>query len=596
MAAIGSIVMGMSAQTQSFQEQLAKSQAVIGKLAKEAKASASKVEELTKQIEEAKIDKLAQDAQAGAGEVGELAQSLEWAADEAYAAQLDMALLATETGKLDQVSKKGASTTEKLGNAISAAANKAKQLGVILAGAAGAAGAALAALGVSAAQRLNEQGKFADSVGTTASKFDELQRAVQKTRGDVDAVGPALTTLRQTLSEAATVASPAQEALAKLGLSAAAMEKMDTGAAFEEIAKSLSNIKDPSERAALAMQVMGNDAGKLMSTLSDGALAKAQGDMKGLGTSASEADRNGVQNAVASFAGMQKAVDSIGNTIAVTFAPMVELVVNKLSEWAKASGLAGDSTKEGMSKASGAVSKVVDAMQWLNRVFKTVQIGVTKVIKGIADSVGWLLRQVEKAINLIPGMKVSFADFTNAFSDELANVIKTQQDELAKMGTETSWSAQFSKGLDEVRKKNEQTAAAMRKTGQAATDLAGKIDEGKSLWDQTRTPLEKYQIELQKIDALLKKGAISEEVARRARVQSAISAGMNETKFAGGNLTRNSTDARSAILQANNRDRMGIGDVQRSTAATATYTQSCAQSLQALLTRADRQQEEAWNL
>lgn len=173
----------------------------------------------------------------------------------------------------------------------SVAALKPAMVGVAAAGA-----AAFAALGVAAAgvkKALDLGGTLSDvagQTGLTAGKVMLLQTAFDQAGIGADAVGATINKMQRSLAEATSGTGPAAEALQKLGLSAGELTGMAPDQAFNAIGAALSNIANPTERAAAAMDIFGKSGGKLLTLFGDsGALATA-GDT--LGAQASIMDKN----------------------------------------------------------------------------------------------------------------------------------------------------------------------------------------------------------------------------------------------------------------------------------------------------------------
>lgn len=104
--------------------------------------------------------------------------------------------------------------------------------------------------------------------------------------------------------------------------------------------------------------------------------------------------------------------------------------------------------------------------------------------------------------------------------------------------------------LDEVRRQFLKDGQdRMRESAQAAQELA---QEGKRVWEATRTPLEQYNLELERLNDLLQKGAISQDTYQRAAaaanedLKSSMEknkSGFQELEMAMLGFARNSADA-----------------------------------------------------
>lgn len=476
-------------------------------------------------------------------------------------------LMATTTN-FDKPIKKSEDTVTSFGEKSKLALAKVAQFaqGIVVAGTS--MGAALGALGASSAAAISEQGKIADRLGSTTAKFGELSYAVKLSRGDVDALAPSLERLRLNLADA-SIGGPVADAIKELGLSAATLESSDTSDAFRSIATGLSRIGDEGTRARLAVQLLGPDATKLMNALSNPALGNSSLEFRKLGGAVTELDRNSVSRALLSFDRVKLVFEGIGNTVAVKLAPYLEAGVDLFVKWA--------------SSGDGLTGKLAQGFEWVAdktaNFFDFIQVGYM-----IAKPTLMFVRDLTIAIG--KGI-IAVMEFAGEKVDDLRlslNGIKGEK----------PWSDSIRDGFVAIKKRSDELTKSVKNVGAATTVMASKVEAANGLWEQTRTPLEKYRIELEKIANLQAKGAINADVARRARIQAGVAAGLNETKFTGA-LTLNSAEARSAVLQANSRDRLVNGDMQRSTAATAAYTRDSSISLRTLVTRANREQESVLN-
>jgi hypothetical protein len=413
---------------------------------------------------------------------------------------------------------------------------------------------------------ITELGQVADRVGTTTAKLAELQYATRQTRGDVDALGPALQTLKLNMSDAAQQSGPVADALRQIGLNAATLDKMDSADAFKEVSKGLSKVSDEGVRTGLALKIVGTDAVGLMNTLSasNGAINKSEDQFRKFGGSITELARNQIDNATLALERVQAVGEGLAVMIAAKLAPYVEFIRDKFVEW--------------MESGDGVAAKVGRALEWVANKF----MGLIDIVQQIANPMlilANLTLKVARAIVWITGNGTA----------GLTAVIDSLDEAIARNDRGEKWSNSVKTAFEGIRAKSEATAKAVEKVGNAVVKTSARADEARGIWESTRTPLEKYRMEMERINTLARDKSIDADTARRARIHAGVNAGLNETKFAGA-MTLGSNEARSTILQANHRDRFVNGDMQKSTAATAAYTRDAAISLKTLVQKAERAQ------
>jgi hypothetical protein len=171
------------------------------------------------------------------------------------------------------------------------AAIKPAMAGLAVAGAAAMSALAVAAAGVKKALDLGGQlSDVASQTGLTAGKVMLLKTAFDQAGIGAGQVGETINRMQRFLAQAATGTGPAAEALQRLGLSAKELTGISPDQALRTIGAAVSNIKNPTERAAAAMDIFGRSGGKLLGLFGDaGALATAADT---LGAQAAIMDRN----------------------------------------------------------------------------------------------------------------------------------------------------------------------------------------------------------------------------------------------------------------------------------------------------------------
>ena len=117
--------------------------------------------------------------------------------------------------------------------------------------------------------------------GETAGNLMILRRAFDNTGAGAEKVGPAINKLQKAIIEAGTGNGPAVEAFKRLGLN---LEELKYAAPIDQmraVAEALKGVTNPSERAAIAMQVFGKSGGELLPMLMSmqDELANASGEL-----------------------------------------------------------------------------------------------------------------------------------------------------------------------------------------------------------------------------------------------------------------------------------------------------------------------------
>lgn len=117
---------------------------------------------------------------------------------------------------------------------------------------------------------INVGGKLAElsqRTGESAGNLAILQRAFENAGSSADAVGPMLNRLQRFMIEGADGGKAQSEAMNKLGMSFSDLAGKTPLEQMQLLAQRISDIPDPAQRSALAMQIFGRSGGELLPLL-----------------------------------------------------------------------------------------------------------------------------------------------------------------------------------------------------------------------------------------------------------------------------------------------------------------------------------------
>ena len=109
--------------------------------------------------------------------------------------------------------------------------------------------------------RLND---LSSRTGETAGNLLLLERAFQNSGAGADKVGPAINKLQRAIVEAGQGTLTYKTAFDQLGISLEDMKKMTPTEQMALLAERISGIQNPTERSAIAMQLLGRSGGELI--------------------------------------------------------------------------------------------------------------------------------------------------------------------------------------------------------------------------------------------------------------------------------------------------------------------------------------------
>lgn len=184
--------------------------------------------------------------------------------------------------------------------------------------------------------------KAHDRTGIAASSLSELGYAAEQSGTDLGTVEKAVSKMQRGIIEASEGSKMIAESFGALGLSAEQLKKLSPEDQFLAVGKAIGEIKDPTERAARAMQIFGKSGTQLLPMLiSD--IEELRQEARDLGLVISDEDAVNATNLGDAFDRVKKSLGGIatqlGAAIAVPFthiANTIAKIVALASGWVAA--------------------------------------------------------------------------------------------------------------------------------------------------------------------------------------------------------------------------------------------------------------------
>ena len=110
---------------------------------------------------------------------------------------------------------------------------------------------------------------LSDQTGIAADRLVVMQRAFQNSGLEAEDLGKTVNKMQKFLEQASDASSTAAEKLGKLGLSGAYLKELGPEEQMRELAKAISAVGNPTERAADAMEIFGKSGGKTLALMKD---------------------------------------------------------------------------------------------------------------------------------------------------------------------------------------------------------------------------------------------------------------------------------------------------------------------------------------
>ena len=178
-------------------------------------------------------------------------------------------------------------------------------------------------------------GKIATRTGASAEFISALGFAAEQSGADIQTLEKAIVGQQRTLNDMNQGLKTAIDSYAALGLTAKDFEGLNTEQSFTKIAQALSEVKDPSLRAATALEIFGKAGQKLIPLLNGGEAAIqsfiAEANKTGIIISAEDAAKAEVL--ADSLNRASKALRGLKLKVGASLANQFTLIIDKLTEY-----------------------------------------------------------------------------------------------------------------------------------------------------------------------------------------------------------------------------------------------------------------------
>lgn len=185
---------------------------------------------------------------------------------------------------------------------------------------------------VAAAKNADSLITLSSQTGLSVERLQELQYASELVDVSIDQIADALKSMIGTMKDATSGTGDAAEAYKRLGVRVtdAQGNLRDSNEVFEEIIRRLSEVKNPTERAALAMKIFGEEAGRLNPLIEDGGkklkqLSKEAHDMGYVMSDETVSSLGALDDAMQRF---DKTSEAVKNQMALALLPVLTSVLD----------------------------------------------------------------------------------------------------------------------------------------------------------------------------------------------------------------------------------------------------------------------------
>lgn len=426
--------------------------------------------------------------------------------------------LTARTKKFTKSMRRARKTIRTFGRSVTNVGSRLAKWGTI---SVGAAVGGLTLLERSAFKTIDAIGKTSDKLGIATENLIGLHHAAKLSGVATNTFDMALQRMTRRLAEASQDTGEAKLALRELGLNAQELGKLPLAQQFSRIADAMEGVEGQGNRVRLAFKLFDSEGVALVNTLRGGskALKLVQADANKLGLTFNRIDAAKVEAANDAMTRLRGAVEGAARTLAVELAPFVGALSTRLTDLATEGGGLKDKMINAFEGITNSIAWVADALQTLKIAFMDMRIEAARMALGL--KIAWVAANWDKDLG----------DATNDLMG-MQDEIKRLEDEYEKYASSAdSWGGRVKDAFRAIRKASQDATEAVARDGKRAgqglmpmlTALDKLAAESRRVWEQTRTPMERYETQIEKLNKLLEYGALKggwdtyKRAVRRAR-------------------------------------------------------------------------------
>jgi len=290
-----------------------------------------------------------------------------------------------------------------------------------------AAGTAAIGMGVASVKSFAETGdqlqKLAIKTGFSTEALSELKYAADLSGSSIEGIQTSVRKMQMTIVDAGDGMSTATDAFDKLGLSIEDISKMTPEEQFSAITSALADITDPTQKAALSMDIFGKSGTDLLPMLEGGAegLNAMRQEAKDLGLVMSQEDADAAAEFNDSLTKIQGAFSGLMNQIARGVLPALKPLITAFQDLITALPI-----EEIAKLIAGLLPPLVDLML---RLLKAIPVDV--MIKFVTSALNPMLKILESLLPILEPILLIFGNLLEILTPVL-NVLTPILELLAK--------------------------------------------------------------------------------------------------------------------------------------------------------------------
>lgn len=329
-------------------------------------------------------------------------------------------------------------------------------------------------------------GKLSNKLDMSTRSLSELKYVASSCGVEFDALTSGLTAMSARIHDAATGSGEAKDALTALGLSAKELAALSPDQQLEKIASQFERLTDASDKAYIVTKLFGSESNALVGILEQGAVGinKMREEARKLGVTLSEEDCKAMAQFNSELNKLQAVMIALITSCLVPILPLVT------------------SFFEAVREGHPAITFIITAISSIIAL-KLAAWFITTAAAVRAFTLALMANPLGLTAIAITGTVAGLVTLTKWFN---------KSTEAAEKHNEVLAEPRVIESL-KLKIPKQQEVAVMSKSNEL-------LNDAKQIYEQTRTPLEKHNAQVEKLNKLLKQGLIDQDTYNRALQQS----------------------------------------------------------------------------
>lgn len=337
-----------------------------------------------------------------------------------------------------QFRKELKSANKKAGEWAGSVSASAAKVGTAMAASAAVAATGMTALYVQQSRLINENTAFADQIGISTEALAGLQYAGKLSGVATDTVSDSLKTMVELVSEATEGTGEASEALARLGLSADALNQMSPEQQIMVLADAMGGLENRSDQLRTAIQLFGDEGSRMISVLDMGAdgIRAAMEETERYGTAIDRVDAAKLFEANQEFTRTGEMLRGAILPVMIDMAPIVGAIADEFLTAAEEAGGLGNIIGEVAVGGARAMAVLADSV----RGWEFIWHGVGLIIEEVMYAAVYDMTVVDEAItdllNKVPGVNAEYNQTLQRMTREMYASLEKSRSEYVDLVNE----------------------------------------------------------------------------------------------------------------------------------------------------------------